>query len=424
VGGLVSCKEAIIFVKKPVQMNKISIAFVWLLLASASLTTACQKETLTLNEPVSLQNDIVPGEYIVILKDEASAVQSRLAGKISLEEGREAMRTVAADLLVSAGLRDKEIETTFAKAIKGFKVSLSEQEVSVLAKHPEVRLVAPVKIHHLPKLKIVDDPAGEARQMAQTTPWGITRVGGPAPSFSPTVAAWIIDTGIDLDHPDLNVDLARSKSFLNNNTNPDDGFGHGTHVAGTIAAKNNTIGVVGVVPGAKVVSLRALNSQGSGTTDDIIEAIDYAAANAGPGDVVNMSLGGGADVALDNAVLGAANLGVHFCIAAGNGNAFGFGIDAKTVSPARVNHPNVYTISAMDNKNRLTFFSNFSKTIIDFAAPGKGIKSCWKGGVYKFLDGTSMACPHVVGILMAGPINTDGYITADKDGRPDPIAHR
>lgn len=402
-------------------MIKKTIRPAMMALALGGIFASCQKENLTINNPAQ-EADIVPGEYLVMLKPASDQVQSRMRGEMSYDEGRAMMRTVAADVLSSTGLNDKTIETTYATAIKGFKVTLTDNEAARLANNPAVAIVEPVRIVRLPI--VASETTEDARIVAQTTPWGITRVGGAAPSVSPTVAAWIIDTGIDLDHADLNVDVARSKSFLNNNTNPDDGFGHGTHVAGTIAAKNNSIGVVGVAPGAKVVSLRALNSQGSGTTDDIIEAIDYAAANAGPGDVVNMSLGGGASTILDEAVLNAAIAGTRFCIAAGNGNLFGFGIDAKTVSPARVNHANVYTISAMDNKNRLTVFSNFSKTIIDFAAPGKGIKSCWKGNTYKFLDGTSMACPHVAGIWLVGPVNTDGFITGDKDGKPDPIAHR
>src|SRR5678815_3248042 len=103
--------------------------------------------------------------------------------------------------------------------------------------------------------------------------------------------AWIIDSGIDFDHPDLNVDVKRSKSFLTGNTSADDENGHGTHVAGIIGAKNNNFGVLGVASGANLVSLRVLDKDGNGTLSSIIQALAYVNANGKAGDVVNMSIG-------------------------------------------------------------------------------------------------------------------------------------
>ena len=150
----------------------------------------------------------------------------------------------------------------------------------------------------------------------------------------------MIDTGINLNHPDLNVDAARSRNFSNGNS-PEDGNGHGSHVAGIIGAKNNSIGVVGVSPGATLVAVRVLNNAGSGSNSDVIAGVNYVAANGQSGDVANMSLGGGVSQALDQAVVNAAATGVKFTLAAGNESD-----SATNHSPARANGPNVYTVSA------------------------------------------------------------------------------
>ena len=119
---------------------------------------------------------------------------------------------------------------------------------------------------------------GGGTSPAQETPWGIARVnGGKAGTFK---TAWVIDTGVDLDHPDLNVDVARSAYFTGRS--PDDENGHGTHVAGTIAAIDNTIGVIGVAPGATVVAVRVLDRRGSGSTSGVIAGSTMSAPTAAP----------------------------------------------------------------------------------------------------------------------------------------------
>ena len=262
-------------------------------------------------------------------------------------------------------------------------------------------------------------PGGGSNQPAQSTPWGITKVGGVGDGTGKT--AWIIDTGIDLDHPDLRVDAARGISVFTSgrDTTPDDSNGHGTHVAGTVAALNNGIGVVGVAAGATVVPVKVLSSSGSGSNSGVIAGVDYVAANAKSGDVANMSLGGGVSTALDNAVLSAAGKGVKFAIAAGNSSA-----DANTSSPARVNHANVFTVSAHNSSDVFASFSNFGNPPIDYCAPGVSIPSTWKDGGYNTISGTSMAAPHVCGILLLGPVRTRGSVTGDPDGSPDALAAR
>jgi subtilisin family serine protease len=231
---------------------------------------------------------------------------------------------------------------------------------------------------------------------------------------------WIIDTGVETDHPDLDVDTVLSKCFVSNQTSFEDNNGHGTHVAGIIGALNNSFGVVGVAAGAKIIALKALDDDGKGSISQMIKALNYVAQNAKPGEVVNMSLG--ADTvspALDNAVTTLANNGILFSIAAGN--------DARKAdlsSPARVNNPNVFTVSAIDSLGRFASFSDFGNDVVDYAAPGVRIVSTYIHGQYARLSGTSMAAPHVAGILIvAGKnIHTNGSALNDPDGLPDPIA--
>ena len=256
---------------------------------------------------------------------------------------------------------------------------------------------------------------------AQTVPWGVTRVHGGSSTGAGTGTAWVIDTGIDLDHPDLNVDTGRSRNY-SNGVSPDDGNGHGSHVAGIIGADDNGFGVVGVSPGARLVAVRVLNNAGSGTNSDVIAGVNYVAANGHPGDVANMSLGGGPSTALDNAVIAAAATGVKFTLAAGNESD-----NANNHSPARANGPNVYTVSsfakgssATDTDDPWSSFSNFGPSV-DYAEPGSSIPSTYKGGGYATLSGTSMAAPHLAGILLVKSPQSGGTVDGDPDGNPDTI---
>ena len=255
----------------------------------------------------------------------------------------------------------------------------------------------------------------------QVTPWGIARVGGPQDGTGYT--AWVLDTGIDVDHPDLNVAASRGFSAFNKgkDSGVDDGQGHGTHVAGTIAALNNNRDVVGVAAGASVVPIKVLDRRGSGSTSGVIAGVDFVGANASPGDCANMSLGGGISSSLDAAVINAAaNSGAFFTLAAGNE-----GQNANNSSPARANGNNVFTISAHDSSDRLASFSNYGNPPVDYAAPGVGVLSTKKGGGTVTYSGTSMAAPHACAVLMlkAGNPSTDGTISIVRDSTPDPIIH-
>jgi subtilisin family serine protease len=270
-----------------------------------------------------------------------------------------------------------------------------------------VQLVFPVQVQARP---------GGGGSGGQATPWGITRVGGAGSGVGKT--AWILDTGVDLDNPDLNTSKACHTYFAG--TSPDDGNGHGTHVAGTIAAINNTIDVVGVAAGAYVCSVRVLGNSGSGSWEGVINGVNYVASHGASGDVANMSLGAaGSNATLEKAISDASGKGIKFVLSAGNE-----GVNAGTTTPSRVNGANIYTISAIDSKGCMPSWSNYGNPPVDYAAPGVSVVSLRRGGGTTSMSGTSMASPHVAGILLLGSVRADGSATCDRDGNPDPIAHR
>jgi subtilisin family serine protease len=149
----------------------------------------------------------------------------------------------------------------------------------------------------------------------------------------------------------------------------------------------------------------------------VIAGLDYVAQNAQVGDVANMSLGGSANPAVDDAVLGASYY-VRFAIAAGNS-----GDDAAKYSPARVNGSNIFTVSAIAKGDTFASFSNWGNPPVDYAAPGVNILSLYKRGGMETLSGTSMAAPHVAGLLLLGSVHSNDYAINDPDSNPDPIAH-
>jgi subtilisin family serine protease len=165
-----------------------------------------------------------------------------------------------------------------------------------------------------------------------------------------------------------------------------------------------------------------LGGDGSGSISGVIQGVEYVVANAAPGDVINLSLGGGQSPGLDAAVAAAANAGILIAIAAGND-----GINARNSSPAGVNAPNVYTVSAIDSSDSFADFSNFGNPPVDFAAPGVAILSTYLQFGYAELSGTSMAAPHMAGVLLQLGANQEpgfrGRARDDKDEIPDRIVY-
>ena len=354
---------------------------------------------------LNLKSASVNNKYIVVLSDDA------VLAKSDLQTRKDKITEKAFGLLKKHEISG-EIEEVYETALQGFTVKMAPGQAKKLALDSNVKIVEADKVISLSPINATGKPAPVTP--VQKVPWGISRVDGGTSGMGKT--AWIIDSGIDLDHPDLTVDLGKSRTFLGGTSTPDDQNGHGTHVAGTIAAKNNTFGVIGVAAGATVVAVRVLDRRGSGTTSGVIAGVNYVAGVATIDDVANMSLGGGISTTLDNAVIGA-SAKVKFALAAGNESD-----DAENHSPARVDETNIYTVSAMDNLDNWAYFSNFGSHV-DYCAPGVSILSTYKGGGYATLSGTSMAAPHVAGLLLLGQIQSSGTVKNDPDGNPDPIAH-
>jgi subtilisin family serine protease len=271
----------------------------------------------------------------------------------------------------------------------------------------------------LPDVEMAEENRIYSVQMTPNDPsysqlWGMTKIQAPTAwdlSTGTGVVVAVVDTGIDAAHPDLAAALWSNPGEIPGNGLDDDGngyaddvygwdcvtedplpsdvHGHGSHVAGTIAAAgNNGVGVIGLAFNAKLMAVKGLNDSGNGTSADLAQALVYAADNGA--DVINNSWGGmGTDPVIDGAVAYAVNLGAVVVAAAGNSNT-----NVDTFYPARL--PGVIAVSAFDSNDLKASFSNYGSRI-DVAAPGVGILSTTKG-VYSSLNGTSMASPHVAGL--------------------------
>jgi thermitase len=255
--------------------------------------------------------------------------------------------------------------------------------------------------------------------------WTVTRGAG--------VTVAVVDTGADLGHPDLAAHLHPGYDFVDNDSNPTDANGHGTHVAGTIAAADNGVGVVGVAPDASVVPLRVLGADGSGYSSDVAAAFDWA----GDHDVrvVNASLGADSPTAAEQQAIHD-HPATLYVVAAGND---GLDVDATPRYPCAYTEPNVLCVGASDSDDQIADFSNWGAAGVDLFAPGTLIVSSWPrtfssdldfyfetGAGYELLDGTSMATPHVAGaaaLVAADHPGVDaGQIKAALMGSADPIA--
>lgn len=248
-------------------------------------------------------------------------------------------------------------------------------------------------LQHNPHVAYVEAD-GTVSAVEQVLPWGVDRVNADVVHDYDTgtgVKVGVIDTGIDLDHPDLTV--AGNTTFVDGTTTGNDDNGHGTHVAGIIGARDNSIGVVGVAPDASLYAVKVLDSKGSGYESDVIAGIQWAVDNHM--NVVNMSLGSSsASTAFQTACDNAYADGLVLVAAAGNsGNSSGRGDNVNY--PAR--YDSVIAVAATDSSNLRASWSSTGPAV-ELAAPGVSIYSTYNNGTYATLSGTSMASPHVAGV--------------------------
>ncbi len=333
----------------------------------------------------------------------------------------------ASAVMRSAKANGGQVNHHYRHVFNGFAAHLPTAALKGIRQHPSVVSVVQDQVVTLTRLVINkpcatppckgDGGGGGGEPSSQIVPTGITRSGAHLSSAlagngqgSEDVDVAIIDTGIS-NHSDLTI-----AGGINCSTGPaskyNDGNGHGTHVAGTVAAKDNASGVVGMAPGARLWAVRVLNNAGSGSWGSIICGLDWVTANADVIEVANMSLGGSgsatgcSDGGLHEAVCATVAAGVTLVVAAGNESD-----NAANHVPAA--YPEVITVSALadfdglggglgsvtcrsDEDDTLANFSNFGADV-DIIAPGVCIESTWNDGATNTISGTSMASPHVAG---------------------------
>jgi subtilisin family serine protease len=326
----------------------------WLLLATlAALATLVAL-------PAQAGAGVGAGRYIVVLKN---AVDSRAVANLH------------------SARYGASVDNVWSVALHGYSAVIPNDRVAALRADQNVAYV------------VAD---GVATATAQVLPWGVDRIdadlsstlAGNGSGAITNVDAYVIDTGIDTSHPDLNV--VEFRSFIGGPKT--DCNGHGSHVAGTIGARDDANGVVGVAPGLRLHAIKVLNCSGNGSWSSVINGINYVAGTTARPAVANMSLGGAQNSAVDDAVKGAVGRGVFFAVAAGNDGA-----NACGHSPAAAGTTGgVATTAATDSTEHEASWSNYG-SCVDLWAPGVSIYSTYKNGGYATLSGTSMATPHVAG---------------------------
>ncbi len=373
----------------PHARRRLAAATVIATAAAVALGTASLPATAAERAPEGvILNAGAPGtisdSYIVTLKDSAAKSDSA--------QGRALAKKYGAS-----------IERTYRAALNGYAVEASAAEAKKFAADPAVASVSQNRTFTV--------------SATQNNPpsWGLDRIDQRSLPLDQRytypdkagegVTAYVIDTGVRISHSDFGGRAANGYDAIDNDNVAQDGHGHGTHVAGTVAGT-----AYGVAKKAKVVGVRVLNNQGSGTTAQVVAGIDWVTANAVKPAVANMSLGGGADAVLDAAVQRSIAAGITYAVAAGNEST-----NANTKSPARV--AEAITVGSTTNTDARSSFSNFG-AVVDIFAPGSSIASAWNTSdtATNTISGTSMASPHVAGAaaiyLADNPGSTPAQVSA------------
>ena len=337
----------------------------------------------------SLPAQAAPAEGTVLAAGSPTAVKDSYIVTLKKTAGLKAASGTGKDLVKRYG---GTVRTTFGAALNGYSATLSAGEAKRLAADPAV-----ASVEQNQTVRLADTTQSNA-------PWGLDRIDQSALPLSGTytypdsagsgVTAYVIDTGVRITHQQISGRASYGYDAVDGDTTASDGNGHGTHVATTIAGST-----YGVAKKAKVVAVRVLDNNGSGTTAGVIAGIDWVTANHSGPSVANLSLGGGASTALDTAVRNSISSGVTYAVAAGNSSA-----NASSYSPARVTQ--AITVGATTSTDARASYSNYG-SVLDLFAPGSSITAGWHTSdtATNTISGTSMATPHVAGaaaVYLAG----------------------
>jgi subtilisin family serine protease len=322
-----------------------------------------------------------PAEGRVLGAGSPTAVRDSYIVTLRKDAGFKASSSVGKNLVKEYG---GSVSRTFGSALNGYTATLSAAEAARLAADPAVAAVEQNQ-----RVSVTDTTQSNA-------PWGLDRIDQASLPLSGTytypdsagsgVTAYVIDTGVRITHQQISGRAAYGYDAVDGDTTAADGNGHGTHVATTIAGST-----YGVAKKAKIVAVRVLDNNGSGTTAGVIAGVDWVTRNHSGPSVANLSLGGGASATLDTAVRNSIASGVTYAVAAGNSSA-----NASSYSPARVTE--ALTVGATTSTDARASYSNYG-SVLDIFAPGSSITAGWHTGdsATNTISGTSMATPHVAG---------------------------
>ncbi|WP_104398446.1 S8 family peptidase [Vibrio penaeicida] len=331
-------------------------------------------------------NIAIEGSYIVVLKDSIQQRESRQLFEYSPESVEDIANSLISGAQSSTSRaysvktqNQSSLKETYDVVLRGFHADLSNAEAKYISEQPNVKYVVP-----------------DIWMEATNRTYGLDRINQrslPLDGYAGEntsgkgVSIYVIDSGVDISHPEIAGRANYGYDFVDRDTNAGDCDGHGTHVAGTAAGRT-----VGVAPSANIVSVRVLNCSGSGRGSDSISAFEWVAKNAKKPAVINFSVGwkSGRWTPIENTINKVVNFhGIQASVSAGNSNA-----NACGFSPAAASSP--IRVGSSDKYDYRSNFSNFG-SCVDIFAPGSGIYSAQNGGGYIYMSGTSMAAPHVAG---------------------------
>lgn len=332
--------------------------------------------------------NLVANQYIVVLHDDQIAAAS--------------VDSLARGVMSANGLRADQVKRSFASALPGFVANMSRAQAEALARDPSVKYI------EQDQYVSVNETWGLDRSDQRFLPLDNANFAGAGDyaGNGAGVHAYIIDTGIRASHSEFTGRTGAGFDFVDNDSDPTDCNGHGTHVAGTVAGTT-----YGLAKGATVHGVRVLDCAGSGTYAGVIAGIDWVTANHQSPAVANMSLGGGFSQSVNDAVTNSVAAGVVYGVAAGNDS----GANACNSSPAGT--PDALTVGSTTISDARSSFSNIG-SCVDLFAPGSSITSAWYNSdtATNTISGTSMATPHVVGaaaLYRANNPAADAYAVSD-----------